>query len=308
MSNRWESDTATREAINQWNTNLQIDYLQNALHECVEKQKQKHITNANGEMKALTKKDIELIQEYKILSLINVVSFKCVDDDETYSNYGRIAILHDDDPYLGINKYSNIKLSSKIRNDDVLSNVPYDKLYFDFKVSLNSKQFDEKDLRDKNKWITKYSFENIFNTNKFNQRRKYENHSIEKWNKLNSAVVSDILKEYERQLTEDIQLILMEYYNSFSKDMELDDNVIWNNEYKRNWWKKRQAVHKSGGSEIGMLLSDKHKMELIAYCLNIEIHLWYNYVLFVQNEWLNSGKIRTFFDQCTVRRKTYISY
>ena len=55
-------------------------------------------------------------------------------------------------------------------------------------------------------------------------------------------------------------------------------------------------------------ISDKHKIELVAYLLNIKASLFKKYLKFVESEWLNSTKTREFIDECAPRRKTKVPY
>ena len=128
--------------------------------------------------------------------------------------------------------------------------------------------------------------------------------------KMYSAVIRHILKEYRNELSEDAQIIILDYYSSFSKNMEFDDDLIWNNDYKRNWWLKHQKDVKGNkkllNKEIGMKFDKIHKLQVVGHCLNVSNYLWMRYIDLAQKGWLNTETVRVFIDKCTPRKITLI--
>ena len=91
-----------REEINQWTENLRLDYLNEQLQKCIEEEKQREITDDNGQQKPLNKQLIVSMQDYKILSLITVIKYQSKHDSETRYGHRRIK-----NQYLGIQISAN---------------------------------------------------------------------------------------------------------------------------------------------------------------------------------------------------------
>ena len=190
-------------------------------------------------------------------------------------------------------------------NEDILNELEHDKLFINFALEHKEpNDFKEQDLLNDNQWNTSCSLNDIFNTDSDGNKENVL------WRQLNSAVIRDVLKEYQNELSEDAQIIVLDYYSSFSKNMEFDDDLIWNNDYKRNWWLKHQKDVKGNkkllNKEIGMRFDKIHKLQVVGHCLNVSNELWMKYIDFVQQGWLNTETVRLFIDKCKPRKSTLI--
>ena len=98
-----------RVEINEWTENLRVDYLNEQLQKCIEEEKQREITDDDGQQKQLNKQLVELIQDYKILSLIKVIKYESKHDSETRNGHRR--------NYKSIFGYKNIRKSPIINTN-----------------------------------------------------------------------------------------------------------------------------------------------------------------------------------------------
>ena len=111
------------------------------------------------------------------------------------------------------------------------------------------------------------------------------------WNELNNAVVGCIWRDNMNDLlNDDIISVIMDYYASFSVDLEFDDPRQDYNTYQLNFELKYK---KNGMNDIGLKIRDeKWKWELMGYCMCVDCVVLKKFCRFIGKKWLNTVETR----------------